>query len=206
MHAVIRQYKVEARNVDEIVRRAEAGFIPLISRTPGFVSYRLAAADNGEVITVSTFEDKRGADESVSTAARWVKENLAELVPNPPQVVSGTVRVRQVKSGEQPMYGVMRRYRGVLGSVIDMAGQVEREFLPILSAVPGFASYTMIDAGDGTVVTLTAFRDRAGADASTQKAADWIKKNMAKLLPNAPEVTRAEIRASVTSASASAAR
>jgi heme-degrading monooxygenase HmoA len=201
MHAVIRNYKVDAKNVDEIVRRAEAGFVPLISRAPGFVSYRLASGDNGEVITVSTFEDKRGADESVATAARWVKENLAELVPTPPQVISGTVRVRQVKSGEQPTYGVMRRYHGVVGSVTDMASQVERGFLPIVSTVPGFASYSLIDAGDGTVVTLSAFRDRTGADASTQKAAGWIKENMAKLLPNAPEVTRAEIRVSATTAS-----
>jgi len=206
MHAVIRTYKVDAKNVDEIVRRAETGFVPLISRAPGFVSYRLATGDNGEVITVSTFEDKRGADESVATAAGWVKENLAELVPTPPQVTSGTVRVRKVNSSEQPKYGVMRRYRGVVGSVTDMASKVEREFVPIVSTVPGFASYTLIDAGDGTVITLSAFRDQAGADASTQKAAGWIKENMAQLLPNAPEVTRANIRASATATAAGATR
>jgi hypothetical protein len=203
MHAVIRQYKVDAENVDEIVRRAETGFIPLISRAPGFVSYRLATGDDGEVVTVSTFETKQGADESVATAAGWVKENLAALVPTPPQVTSGTVRVRKVAASEQPKYGVMRRYRGVVGSVADMANRVEREFVPIVGAVPGFASYSLIDGGDGTVVTSSAFRDRAGADASTEKAAGWIKQNLAQLLPNAPDVTRANIHAGVTSATAS---
>jgi hypothetical protein len=205
MHTVIREYKVDAKNVDEIVRRAETGFIPLISRAPGFVSYRLATGDNGEVITVSTFETKQGADESVATAAAWVKENLAALVPAPPRVTSGTVLVRKVSSSEQPKYGVMRRYRGVVGSVTDMANQVERGFVPIVSAVSGFASYSLIDAGDGTVVTLSAFRDQAGADASTEKAAGWVKQNLAQLLPNPPEVTRANIRAGVTSGTAAGA-
>jgi len=194
MYSVIRKYKVEARNVDEIVRRAETGFVPLISKASGFVSYRLATGENGEMITVSTFDDQRGAEDSSRTAAGWAKENLAELVPTPPEITGGTVRVRHVKAGEQPKYGVMRRYKGVIGSVPEMAGRVEREFVPIVGGVPGFASYSLIDAGGGAVITLSAFRDRAGADASTAKAAGWIKENMAQLLPNAPDVTQADIR------------
>jgi Antibiotic biosynthesis monooxygenase len=198
MHAVIREYQVDAGSVDEIVRRAEAGFVPLISRAPGFVSYRLATGENGEVITVSTFEDESGADASVTAAAGWVRENLAELVPTAPEVTGGAVLVRHVKTGEQPAHGVMRRYEGAVGSLADLAGRTERGFVPLLKDVPGFASYTMIDAGGGTLVTLSAFRDRAGADASTQKAAAWIKANMAHLLPNPPEVTTADIRAGAT--------
>src|SRR5437867_1311777 len=36
-----------------------------------------------------------------------------------------------------------------------------------------------MDAGNGVVITLGAFQDRAGADASTRMAADWVKDNLA---------------------------
>jgi hypothetical protein len=41
LSAAIREYRFDPHNVDEIVRRAEAGLVTLIREAPGFVSYRL---------------------------------------------------------------------------------------------------------------------------------------------------------------------
>jgi hypothetical protein len=41
--------------------------------------------------SLSVFGDKDGADKSVELARDWVRENAAELIPNPPQVTEGTV-------------------------------------------------------------------------------------------------------------------
>ena len=41
--------------------------------------------------SLSVFEDKDGADKSVELAGDWVRENAAELIPNPPEVIEGTV-------------------------------------------------------------------------------------------------------------------
>jgi hypothetical protein len=198
MHAVIRRYKVNAQDRDEVVRRAESGFIPLIRKVRGFQSYRIAATDDGDLTTTSVFDDEQGADESIKTAAGWVKENLATLLPTPPTVTSGTMLFRHQKQGEQIKFGVMRRYEGVVGSVKEIAKQAQNEFVPIVSGLPGFASYGLIDTGGGTVVTLSGFTGRAEADASTAKASGWIKEHLASSLPNAPQVTRSEIRASAT--------
>jgi hypothetical protein len=35
---------------------------------------------------VTVFEDKAGAEESNGKARAWVQQNLANLMPNPPQV------------------------------------------------------------------------------------------------------------------------
>src|SRR5207244_2342775 len=93
-HTVIRRYKVDPGNVDEIISRAKQGFVPLISKAPGFRRYTMADAGGGELLTISTFETRQAALDSVRLAADWVKENLASLVPNPPEVTEGAVRVR----------------------------------------------------------------------------------------------------------------
>ena len=92
MHMAVRRYKVKAGSMDEIVRRAKEGFVPLISQAPGFMAYYAADAGDDIVITVSIFQDQAGADESTRLAADWVNQNLASLVQGPPEVTTGEVK------------------------------------------------------------------------------------------------------------------
>src|SRR5690348_8370652 len=124
MHGVIRQYKVDPSQIEEIVSRARSGFVPLVSSAPGFVSYTMADAGTAGLITISTFEDQAGADESVRMAASWIKNNLAALLPNPPQVTSGPLTIRNVKENGQFGYGVMRRYTFDPGDVEEVTRRV----------------------------------------------------------------------------------
>jgi hypothetical protein len=39
------------------------------------------------------FETEEAAEESNKAAANWVKENLAEFNPTPPQITAGEVRI-----------------------------------------------------------------------------------------------------------------
>lgn len=94
MYASIRQYD-GLDSMDEVVRRAEEGFVPIISEGRGFVAYYLIDAGDGKGATISIFEDQAAAEESNQAAAEWVKENLAPLVPNPPQITVGEVRVHK---------------------------------------------------------------------------------------------------------------
>lgn len=43
------------------------------------------------MVSTSVFRDRAGADESVERAAQFVRENLAQFLPNPPQVTAGKV-------------------------------------------------------------------------------------------------------------------
>jgi quinol monooxygenase YgiN len=196
MYGVIRRYKVDPANFDEIVRRGEQGLVPQISGAPGFVSYRVLQADNGDLISVSFFEDRGQAEESARTVAGWVKENMAQLVPNAPEVTAGEARIREVNQQEELRYGVMRRYRIDATNMDEIVRRAQSGFVPIVRQLPGFAAYALIDAGGGTLVTLGGFRDEEAADRSTEEAAGWIKENLAQLVPNAPEVTRSKIRLS----------
>ena len=89
-YAAVRRYE-GVKDVKETAKRASSGFIPIVSKIAGFQSYMLIDVGNGTVVTVSVFASQASADESTKAAAGWVKQNLAALVPNPPQVSAGTV-------------------------------------------------------------------------------------------------------------------
>jgi hypothetical protein len=92
MYAVIRRYD-NVSSVDEVMRRIEAGWAPLIRQVPGFIGYYAFELGGGAAASISLFEDRAQAEDSARRAADWVTGNLAPLSPNPPQVTAGEVRV-----------------------------------------------------------------------------------------------------------------
>jgi hypothetical protein len=80
LHVTIRRYVTDPKNVSEIIRRVRIEFVPIISKMPGFVSYALLDAGNGTVASITTFQDKSGAEDSTRRAADWVK-TIGSLSP-----------------------------------------------------------------------------------------------------------------------------
>jgi hypothetical protein len=73
------------------------GFVLLISQIPGFVAYYWVDAGGSVMISTSVFQDKAGAEESNRRGADWVRQNLAPVLPNPPQVTAGEVVAHKAK-------------------------------------------------------------------------------------------------------------
>ncbi|GHJ47356.1 hypothetical protein Cs7R123_46980 [Catellatospora sp. TT07R-123] len=69
----------------------QEGFVPIIRAVPGLLAYYWVDAGNGVMVSTSVFESRAGAEESNARAADWVKDNLASLLPNPPQIAAGEV-------------------------------------------------------------------------------------------------------------------
>ncbi len=193
MYGVLRQYKVDPGAIAEITRRVEPEFVPIIKGAPGFVSYSLGTLENGELFTFSVFQDQAGADESVRLAANYVREHMAALVPNPPVITSGEIRVRQIREEEQPRTIVIRNYKTSPAAVDEVVRRTTESFTAIIGSVEGFARYALVDAGNGVAISLGAFRDRAGAEESTRRAVEWVRQTLGPLAPNPPTVTYGEI-------------
>ncbi|MDQ0991733.1 hypothetical protein [Streptomyces sp. V3I7] len=85
------------------------------------------------------------------------------------------------------MYAVVRRYEGVTDPA-EAGRRVDEDFIPLLREVPGFIAYYWIDAGDGVMVSTSIYEDRTGAEESISRAADFVRDNLAPLLPNPPQV------------------
>ncbi|MBP2055602.1 quinol monooxygenase YgiN [Streptomyces griseochromogenes] len=69
----------------------DEGFVPLLRQVPGFVAYYWVDSGDGVMVSTSVFEDQAGAEESNRRAVDFVRDNLAPLLPNPPQVMAGQV-------------------------------------------------------------------------------------------------------------------
>ena len=90
------------------------------------------------------------------------------------------------------MYATVRRYDGVTDPR-EAGRRVDEGFVPIISTVPGFLAYYWVDAGDGVMVSTSVFESRDGAEESNNRAAGWVKDNLASLLPNPPQITAGEV-------------
>ena len=55
---------------------------------PGFAGYRLLSTPDG-IASVTICETKDGCDASAKVAATWIRENMPDLAPKPPQIISG---------------------------------------------------------------------------------------------------------------------
>ena len=91
MFISVRRYKVNPADVPEITKRAQEGFVSIMKGSPGFVAYYGVDHGGGDVATVSIFESQAQAEESNRRAAGWVKENLAEFIDSPPEIITGDI-------------------------------------------------------------------------------------------------------------------
>ena len=90
MYATVRSYPGAVGLADALAKRDD-DVRSAITSIAGFRSYHLVRTDRGAVVTVSVFDDRAGADESVRAAAEWIRTNVPEFTANPPQVSSGEV-------------------------------------------------------------------------------------------------------------------
>jgi hypothetical protein len=93
MYAVIRRYTISPGGARPLAERVEKEFLPILRSVPGFVSYMYM--EGGQewgrdvLATVSIFDNKEGAEESVKAAAQWVGANLTEFAPSQPVITAG---------------------------------------------------------------------------------------------------------------------
>ena len=92
MFAVVRHYHFKAQDGATIDRMIKEDFVPLIKKAKGFVRYYWLDTGNGEGASVSVFQDKAGADESIRLAADYVREHMAKLVTQKPEIIEGPVK------------------------------------------------------------------------------------------------------------------
>src|SRR2546428_13619333 len=110
MHTVIRRYQDDPKALAELARKVGESAREIITTIPGFVAYALADDGKGTALSVGTFEDKAGADESTRRAAAGVRDNVADLRLNPPTVLEGQVRIRKSAPGVRPKHVVLLNF------------------------------------------------------------------------------------------------
>jgi heme-degrading monooxygenase HmoA len=92
MYTTIRHYNVTPNSADEVIKLAVDGFVPIISKSPGFSAYELVNTGRDTLTTISTFESQAGTEKSNELAATWIRDsNLTSRFTGPPIIMGGLV-------------------------------------------------------------------------------------------------------------------
>ena len=92
MYAVVRHYHFKKEDSEKIDQIIQDGFVPILKKADGFVRYYWLDTGEGEGASLSVFQNKSGADESIKLAATFVKENMSALLTEKPEVIEGPVK------------------------------------------------------------------------------------------------------------------
>jgi hypothetical protein len=95
MFVSIRAYE-GAGDLNEMLRRGIAGLKPILQAQTGFQRYYFVDCGNGACRAVTCFDTKEDSEASFEQSREWVKKNLGDLLPNPPTILKGTVKLRDV--------------------------------------------------------------------------------------------------------------
>ena len=98
MYATIRRYTpktgtVDQKAFDDLKRRIEDGFLPIVQDVRGFHCYYAVNVGGKELVTISLFEDKTGAAESTRRAADFVKKDPLKDQLGKPEVIEDELLV-----------------------------------------------------------------------------------------------------------------
>jgi hypothetical protein len=90
------------------------------------------------------------------------------------------------------MYAVVRRYTAA-NDLTNLIAEKRSSLEQAMKGLPGFVAYYLVHEGDA-LATITICQDRAGAEESIQRAADWVKQNLpADSGLSAPEITQGNV-------------
>jgi hypothetical protein len=84
------------------------------------------------------------------------------------------------------------------GATPEIARRAREGFVPLIASRPGFVAYYLVSLGDDQVLTVTIFQDRATAEESAIRSADWNRQNLAHLFPNPVEATTGDVLVQIT--------
>jgi antibiotic biosynthesis monooxygenase len=105
-YMAIRRYHIIPGTGEEFLHRVQAGFVPIISRMPGFIAYDALQIGNDQIVSISVFNTPVGVIESTPRALQWIQENIAGLIQGMPEVMAGQVGASSELSR---VYGKARR-------------------------------------------------------------------------------------------------
>jgi hypothetical protein len=89
----------------------------------------------------------------------------------------------------------IRRYESIDQSrKSELIKKLDENLLPTLSELPGFNGYSVIDAGEGVMTSVSFFDTQAQADESTRVAASWLREQkLDAVLSTAPKITSGDV-------------
>ena len=93
------------------------------------------------------------------------------------------------------MFATIRRYEAIdQARTSELVKKADETLLPSLTELPGFSGYSLIEAGNGVMSSISFFDTSEHADESTRLVSNWVREQkLETALPNAPKITSGEV-------------
>jgi hypothetical protein len=93
------------------------------------------------------------------------------------------------------MFATIRRYEAIdQARTSELVKKADDTLLPSLTELPGFSGYSLIEAGNGVMSSISFFDTAAHADESSRLASNWVREQkLETALPNPPKITSGEV-------------
>jgi hypothetical protein len=76
MFSSVRRYRLRSGSIDDLLHLVDTDFAETVQDMDGFVEYQVLECGNGELVTITTFRDRRAAEESAEMSADWIRDTL----------------------------------------------------------------------------------------------------------------------------------
>jgi hypothetical protein len=204
MFASIRRYRLAQGSMDELMHRIDESFAEQLGDQEGFVSYHAIELGDRELITVSTFREPAQAEASRELAQRWTGTELPDMDLQRIEVLRSEIDVSRASEDLlEPLHAAsgsefcaLRRYVLREGSIDEALRRVDASFAESVQQIDGFRGYMLLELGNDELVSLTFFRDRAGAEASDELAARFVSRELADFDLERIEARAGDVRVS----------
>ena len=97
MFTIIRRFTLTRGSAEEVTRRVQDSFVPLLRELPGFRRYYLLEGGPDVLISIRVFDSADEALASNEIAANWIRNNVLEFTKGMPEVMAGNVLVGEFK-------------------------------------------------------------------------------------------------------------
>ena len=91
------------------------------------------------------------------------------------------------------MYASVRLTQATPGSVGKIGQRVTDDFVPLVSKIPGFVGYYVLNVGGDRLVTISIFEDSQGAQASIQASYEWVNENITEWLARPLDIMEGQV-------------
>jgi len=180
---------VDPAHHDELTQQVADGYLPLLQASEGFVGYYMMLTEE-QLIALSLFETLEQAAASNESAADFVAENLAALLPSSPRIIAGELGLHafSAMAGEQsPRHASLRIYENVkvedVALINDMAAE---QLLPQMLALDGFFAQHTLHHSDGTTAAFSITESAAAAAAANTLGRAFAAGEVAQWLTERP--------------------
>jgi hypothetical protein len=99
MFTVVRDYRMTAGSMDDLMHAIDVGIADVFADQEGFMSYEVVDAGDGRLLTITTFTDRSRAENSSALAADFVRDELGEFGLTRTGHTLGEVMVSRAGSG-----------------------------------------------------------------------------------------------------------